>query len=73
MPIDPHLEAARAGGPVPGWKPVDSISMDLAMYCVSCNQVVRSDQLVNGNCPVCGSDSTLNLARALYREGEAVA
>jgi predicted RNA-binding Zn-ribbon protein involved in translation (DUF1610 family) len=43
------------------------------MYCVSCNQVVRSDQLVNGNCPVCGSDSTLNLARALYRDGEAVA
>ncbi|HEV2424289.1 MAG TPA: hypothetical protein VGZ29_05625 [Terriglobia bacterium] len=73
MPIDRHLEAARQDGPVAGWKPVESIPLQLATYCVSCDQVVRSDQMRNGRCPICGSESTLNLARALYREGEAVA
>lgn len=71
---DRHLEAARQDGPIPGWKPVESIPLADAVYCVSCDLVTNARQAgVCGRCAVCGSDSVLNLARALYREGEAVA
>lgn len=70
---DPHLAAARESGPIAGWQVVESIPLAQALYCVSCDQVVRADQSRGGRCPVCSSESVLSLARALYREGEAVA
>ena len=60
-------------GPVEILHPVESMPLNEAVYCVNCGMVTRSIDSAKA-CAVCGDRTALpSLARALYREGEAVA